>query len=206
MHPTRARSDLAPLIQALFDLGAVRFGEFTLHSGLKSPIYLDLRLLISDPKVLRQTASAYTGLIREAGLAFDRLAAIPYAALPIGVMVAQELDRPLIYPRKEIKEYGTRRTIEGRFAPGETVLVLDDLVTTGASKFEAIAPLTAAGLVVHDVVVLIDREQGGRAELAAHGYRLHSLVTMTAMLNHLVEQGCISADQRAAVLETVKGS
>jgi len=187
-------------------LGAVRFGEFTLHSGLKSPIYLDLRLLISDPKVLRQTASAYTGLIREAGLSFDRLAAIPYAALPIGVMVAQALERPLIYPRKEIKAYGTRRAIEGCFTPGETVLVLDDLITTGASKLEAIAPLIAAGLIVRDVVVLIDREQGGRAELAAQGYRLHSLVTMTEMLNLLVEQGRISAAQRAAVLETVQRS
>jgi uridine monophosphate synthetase len=158
------------LTLALAEIGAIRFGEFTLASGRTSPIYVDLRLLASHPAVLRQVARAYADLLRakvgagEPGVRV-RLAAIPYAALPIGTAVALELDLPLIYPRKEIKDYGTSRQIEGEYEPGDRVVVLDDLITTGGSKLAAIEPLQAAGLEVRDVVVLIDREQGGGAEL-----------------------------------------
>ena len=128
-----------------------------------------------------------------------RLAAIPYAALPIGTAVALELDLPLIYPRKEVKGYGTARQIEGEYEPGDRVIVLDDLITTGGSKLAAIEPLKAAGLEVRDVVVLIDREQGGGEELAEAGYRLHAVLRLGEMLNLLVEVGRISAGQREKV-------
>ncbi len=200
------------LTLALADIGAIQFGEFTLASGKKSPIYIDLRLLASHPGVLRQVALAYADLIcqtsnveRQASSVkrqtsnVNRLAAIPYAALPIGTAVALELDLPLIYPRKEAKAHGTARQIEGEFRPGDRVVVLDDLITTGGSKLEAIAPLEAAGLVVRDVVVLIDREQGGREELEAAGYRLHAVLGLRQMLDMLVEAGRISAGQRDEV-------
>ena len=156
---------------ALFDIGAVQFGRFTLASGQESPIYMDLRLLASHPAVLRRVARAYARLVGELGLAGDGvcLAAIPYAALPIGTAVALEMDLPLVYPRKEAKAYGTARQVEGRFRPGDRAVVLDDLVTTGGSKLAAIEPLQAAGMEVRDVVVLIDREQGGRQAAAATG-------------------------------------
>jgi uridine monophosphate synthetase len=175
----------------LHSLGAVRFGEFTLKSGQKSPIYLDLRLLVSDPALMRTVARAMARLL--AGLSYERIAAIPYGGLPIGQAVALETNRPLIYPRREVKEYGTKKAIEGAFTPGETVVVLDDLVTTGGSKLEAIAPLTEAGLVVKDVVVLVDRGQGGTEELAAHGYALHAVLTLGRLLDALVRRGAINA-------------
>jgi uridine monophosphate synthetase len=189
----------------LADIGAIKFGDFTLASGKRSPIYIDLRLLASYPYALRQVAQAYADLIRQVlasgnGERDVRLAAIPYAALPIGTAVALELDLPLIYPRKELKSHGTARQIEGEFQPGDRVIVLDDLITTGGSKREAIEPLQAAGLAVRDVVVLIDREQGGRQELEAAGYRLHSVLRLSAMLDMLVDTGRISADQRASTL------
>ncbi len=192
------------LTLALADVGAIQFGEFTLASGLKSPIYVDLRLLASYPNVLRQVALAYADLLRrhlDIGPAPSalRLAAIPYAALPIGTAVALELGWPLIYPRKEVKAHGTARPIEGEFRPGDRAVVLDDLITTGGSKLEAIAPLEAAGLVVRDVVVLIDREQGGREELEAAGYRLHAVLGLREMLDTLVEAGRIGAGQRKEV-------
>jgi uridine monophosphate synthetase len=167
------------LIEALHRLGCVQFGDFALASGLRSSVYIDLRLLVSDPQAMHLAARAYAGLL--AGLSFERLAAIPYAALPIGAVVAQVAGCPLIYPRKEVKSYGRGRAIEGHWEAGETVVVLDDLITTGGSKLKAIAPLEEAGLRVRDVVVLIDREQGGAEELAAQGYRLHSVLKLSEL-------------------------
>jgi len=199
------------LTLALADIGAVQFGEFTLTSGQKSPIYIDLRLLASHPNILRQVAHAYTDLLRRElslapGESCIRLAAIQYAALPIGTAVALEMGLPLIYPRKEARTHGTARQIEGEFRPGDRVVVLDDLITTGGSKLEAIAPLEAAGLVVRDVVVLIDREQGGREELEAAGYRLHALLGLREMLDTLVEAGRITGGQRDEVAAFLWGN
>jgi uridine monophosphate synthetase len=185
------------LILDLHRIGAVQFGEFTLASGLSSPIYIDLRLLPSDPPALARAAAAYAGLLR--GLDFNRLAAIPYAALPIGTAVALQTGRPLIYPRKEVKSHGRGRAIEGHFAPGERAVVLDDLITTGGSKIEAIQVLRAAGLVVEDVVVLIDRQASGAADLAAHGLRLHAVLTLAEIMAALAARGAISAAQTEAV-------
>ncbi|MGQ9711051.1 MAG: orotidine-5'-phosphate decarboxylase [Anaerolineae bacterium] len=189
---------IARLALHLFDAGCVQFGTFTLKSGLTSPIYIDLRLLAGYPALLQEVARALAALARR--LAFDRIAAVPYAGLPIGTALALELNRPLIYPRREVKEHGTRRPIEGTFTPGETVLLVDDLITRGDSKLEAIGPLQEAGLVVRDVLVLIDREQGGAEDLARHGLRLHAVLPLTRMLAVLRDAGRISPTQYEEVL------
>jgi uridine monophosphate synthetase len=115
----------------------------------------------------------------------DRIAGIPYAGLPLAVAASLAGGIPLIYPRREEKAYGTRRRIEGAFHAGERVVVIDDIVTDGASKLEAIEPLEAAGLVVEDLVVLVDREQGGRERLASKGYRLHAVLTVSQCFDAL---------------------
>lgn len=184
------------LADRLLDTGCVKFGRFTLKSGLQSPIYLDLRQLISSPALLAEVAAAYAGVM--SGLAFDRLAALPYAALPIGAAVSLHGDWPMIYPRREAKSYGTGAEIEGLFATGETAVVVDDLATTGGSKFEAIGKLTAAGLRVRDVVVLIDRGSGAREALEAAGYRLHAVMTLRQMLDHWERAGRVSQEHIAA--------
>jgi uridine monophosphate synthetase len=199
------------LAAALFDIGCVKFGQFKLKSGLISPIYIDLRLLVSHPDVLRQVAQAMAALIREKPedtpeIQFDRLAAIPYAGLPIGVAVALETGLPLIYPRKEAKDYGTAKLIEGAFKPGETALLVDDLITKGTSKIESLKPLTDAGLVVKDVLVLIDREQGGNAELAGYGVKLHAVYTLSEILNDLVAGGRLTLAQQDEVLAWIKAN
>jgi uridine monophosphate synthetase len=204
LQPPISTSPRDQLILALADIGCVRFGDFTLHSGQRSPIYVDLRLLVSHPSVLRDVTRAYAQLLRP--IAFDRLAAIPYAALPIGAAVSLELGCPLIYPRKEVKGYGTKRAVEGKFQKGERVVVLDDLITTGASKLEAIAPMGDLGLQVKDVVVLIDREQGGREYLEKRGYRLHAVFGLGEMLDVLAQHGRISTAQRDEVKAFLAGS
>ncbi len=192
-----AQFKLRDLALALHDAGCVQFGQFKLKSGLLSPVYVDLRLLVARPSLLKRVGQV---LAAQAGLyPFDLLAAIPYAALPIGVAVSIEMDKPLIYPRKEVKDYGTERSVEGAFQPGQTVLLIDDLITKGHSKIEAIAPLEAAGLKVKDILVLIDREQGGVEELDAHGYAVHAVLTLNQILDVLVEAGELSAGRRDEV-------
>ena len=162
------------LVRRLYDIGAIRFGDFTLKSGIRSPFYIDLRVVISFPEVLGQIGALLADAVARCGA--DRVAGIPYAGLPLAVAASLAGGVPLLYPRREEKGHGIHRRIEGLFAPGERVVVIDDIITDGASKLEAIAPLEAAGLVVQDLVVLIDREQGGRELLAARGYQLHSVL------------------------------
>ncbi len=186
----------------LFDIGAVKFGEFTLKSGLLSPIYIDLRILVSYPNVLRNVASELIRITKP--LHFDKIAGIPYAAISIATAVSLQANYPMIYPRKEQKGYGTKRAIEGVFKEGETVLVYDDLITTGSSKFEAIQPLEEAGLKVKDIVVLVDREQGGKQEVEAKGYKLHAVFTISEMLDILKQSGKITEEQHTDISEYFK--
>ncbi len=146
---------------------------------------------------MASVALALAGILR--GLAYDRIAAIPYGGLPIGQAVALTTGKPLLYARREAKDHGTKKLLEGAFVAGETVVVLDDLITTGASKLEALTPLQDAGLRVEDVVVLVDREQGGQAELAWKGIALHAVLTLSQILDCLVRRGRIDEAVRDRV-------
>jgi len=187
-------TEIEELSLALHKAGCVQLGQFKLKSGLLSPIYVDLRLLVSHPPLLRRVGSLLAE--RAQAFKFDVLAAIPYAALPIGVAVSLTMDLPLVYPRKEVKDYGTERSVEGAFKRGQTALLIDDLITKGHSKIEAIALLEAAGLKVKDVLVLVDREQGGVEELDAHGYAVHAVLTLSQILDVLVGAGQLTAARR----------
>lgn len=191
------QADRENLILQLYELGSVQFGDFTMASGLQSPIYIDLRRIIARPTLLKLAAQAYAELLQP--LMFDHLAAVPYGALAIGTAVSLLIERPFIFPRKEAKSYGTGRVIEGLFNAGDKVVIIEDLVTKGGSALKAIQTLEAADLVVSDVVVLIDREQGGRERLAEAGYQLHTVLVMSEVLHILLAAGKISASEVTAV-------
>jgi uridine monophosphate synthetase len=198
-----ANPELARLAQALLEAGMIRFGSFTLKSGIESPVYIDLRQLASLPGLLAQVAAAYIPLLQR--LSFDHLAALPYAALPITTAISLASGWPMIYPRKEAKAYGTRAEIEGRFSPGERAVVIDDLTTTGGSKFEAIDKLRAAGLEVTGVVVLIDRQSGASEALAQDGIPLHAVFTLSQLVDGWEAGGQISAAQAGEVRRFLGG-
>ena len=153
-----AQTEREKLIIALHELGAVKFGNFTLASGIQSPIYIDLRLLASSPPLLAKAARSYARLL--ADLPCERVCGVPYAALPIATAVALEADKPLIYPRKEAKAHGLGKGIEGAWQPGERAVVIEDLITSGGSTIQTVEKLRDAGLMVEHVIVLIDRQQG----------------------------------------------
>lgn len=194
--------DKESLIVGFYEMGVVKFGDFTLKSGQKSPVYLDLRLLVSRPGLLRRVARMMQFVSTD--ISYDRLAAIPLAGLPIGVSFSLIVDKPLIYPRLEAKSHGTGNKIEGIFKTGEVALVIDDVISLADSKLEAIKALETGGLKVKDVLVVVDREMGGRAALSEKGYKLHSLVTLTEILDTLLAAGRIDRIQHKSINDWLK--
>jgi len=187
------KDQLATLADELLSAGCIKFGKFILKSGLKSPIYIDLRQIITYPKLLEKIGAAYLPLLQ--GLKFDRIAGLPYAAIPIATAISLAGNYPMIYPRKEAKAYGTKAEIEGEYHAGEIAVIIDDLATTGGSKFEAIEKLTGAGLIVKDVVVLIDRQSGAKESLEQAGYSMHAVLTIGQLLDYWEKTNKVEKDK-----------
>jgi uridine monophosphate synthetase len=183
----------------LFRIGGVKLGEFTLKSGRKSPVYVDLRVLVSSPSVLRMAGEALLPVLER--LQFDRIAGLPYAGLPIAVSASLAGNLPMLYARKEAKEYGTRKLIEGAYEAGMTVALLDDVITDGGAKLELVTPFLQEGLKVRDFLVLVDREQGGADLLRSNGYELHSVFTLRQVLEALRRGNAITPEQYTEVMD-----
>lgn len=184
---------------ALVRIGAVQFGKFTLASGRVSPCYVDVRRLRSFPSLLKSSARMICMTTRRCGLQrllrksliFDLIADVPTGATPVVTIVSQMSGVPMITPR-EAKTHGTKATIEGVFKRGQRVLVVDDVMTTGNSILNAIKILETSGLVVAGVLVLIDREEGGKELLAEAGYKLRTVFTLRELLRYYRKMGNIS--------------
>lgn len=188
------------LAETLWKLGAIQFGEFTLgHTTVNSPIYVNLRLLISHPTALWRAAH----IIHDEILAlqamrhpqvdrFDLVAGVPFGGLLIAEAYSLTSKTPLIYlhPRPD----DLTEEIEGLYQPGQTALVMDDLITGGHSIVNTTERLREAGLTVRDAVVLLDRQQGGRERLHEYGVRLVSILTMEVLLNYLMSTSKISEE------------
>ncbi len=192
------------VLEGLIRTQCFQLGEFTLKSGLKSPFYVDLRRVASDAKVLKLVGKAYGRLMRD--LDFHRVAGIPLAALPLATAASLETGTPLIYPRIPPKPHGTGNNIEGDFKPGERVLLLDDLITTGKSKVEALDVLRAEGLIVNDLVVLLERGVQGRRDMEAQGVRLHAFAQIEEFFAVARSLGLIDKAKETELLEFAKAN
>uniref|UniRef100_A0A672KL04 Uridine 5'-monophosphate synthase n=1 Tax=Sinocyclocheilus grahami TaxID=75366 RepID=A0A672KL04_SINGR len=182
---------LDSLILNLHDIQAVKFGTFKLKSGLTSPIYFDLRVIVSHPALMNQVANLLHKRAEDAGVEFDSVCGVPYTALPLATIICSTKQYPMLIRRKEAKDYGTKRLVEGTIHPGDRCLIVEDVVTSGSSVLETAEVLEKEGLKITDAVVLMDREQGGRARLADRGITLHSVISVSRLLDVLHKAGRI---------------
>jgi orotate phosphoribosyltransferase len=169
------------LLDALINIDVIKWGEFTLRSGEISPIYIDCRAIISYPPLLRSVAKALWDKVKHQKPSL--LCGVPYTALPLATAISLEQNLPMLMCRKETKDYGTKKQIEGVFKSGQECLIVEDVVTTGGSVLQIAESLKKQGLQVKDIVVLVDRQQGGKEALMAAGFQLHSVFTLDELVN-----------------------
>lgn len=189
------------LISTLHTIGVIKFGDFTLKSGIQSPIYIDLRQIISHPKLLQKIADLLWDQVAE--MQFDYVCGVPYTALPIATAISLTYDKPMVLKRKEEKNHGTKKLIEGIFQHDKNCLLIEDLFTTGGSALQAAQELERAGLIVTDIVILLDRGQGGIANVEKHGYNVHALLTMNEVLDCLTQERAITQGEAHAVRDYI---
>jgi len=194
------------ICRILNSIGALKFGAFKLTSGKISPYYIDLRIVPSFPDAFQKICDFYVDFVKdEVGTNnFERVAGIPVAGIPFAALIAFSLKRPFLYTRKGIRLHGRERRIEGVIAPGNRVLLIDDLITTGLSLQKSAKTIMAEGGVVTDAAVLLDRQEGGKEKLAKNGINLHALLNMTETANTLHELGTIDEEQLKTILKQIK--
>ena len=187
-----------------YKLGIIKFGRFTLKSGIESPFYVDLRPLASDPKILKNLANYLLDMLPLDN--FDLICGVPYAALPMATAMSLESYIPLIMKRKEAKQHGTKKLIEGIFTKGQNCLLVEDVITSGKSLLETIPEIENEGITVSDIVVVLDRQQGGKELLESKGYRVHTLFTISEVCKLLKEEGYLTDDEVLRINDFLAGN
>jgi len=198
------------LARALWEVGAVRFGDFTIgRSTVHSPVYINVRRLISRPRILKRVSLVMAREV-QAELArlhptyqpFQLLAGVPLGGLHLATAFSLAANIPMIYahPRQDANRH---YNIEGHYEPDQTVLIVDDLITSGGSVLETGALLQNEGLVVRDALVLIDRGEGAGARLRRHGYTLHCILSLEVMLNYYLSTQRIDQNLHRKCIEYI---
>lgn len=194
------------ICKILNKIGALQFGAFKLTSGKISPYYIDLRIVPSFPDAFQKICEFYVDFIeKEIQIRnFERIAGIPVAGIPFASLIAYNLKKPFLYIRKGVRLHGRQRRIEGILAPGDRILLIDDLITTGISLRNAAKAIRAEGGVVTDAAVLLDREEGGREKLDKSGIKLHAPLNVGEIVKKLYEIEAIDEEQLKTILRQVK--
>jgi orotate phosphoribosyltransferase/uridine monophosphate synthetase len=200
------------LVEELWQLQAIEFGDFTLgRTAVNSPIYLNIRRLISNPaalarcaRIIREEVETLMAMRHAHVHPFDVVAGVPFGGLHLATAFSLDRLTPLIY----IHPPGTEKAnvIEGIYQRGQSCLVIDDLITGGGSILQTAATLAEAGLVVRDAVAVVDRLEGGRGALRAAGINLVSILTLEQIVTYLMSAGHISEDSYRRVMAYVEAS
>jgi len=173
---------MTSLSDHLKECGAIKFGDFTLASGKKSKYYIDIKKASANPRILKLIAREISEKIKDYSIDADYIGCVALGGVPIAVAVSLETDLPLIIIRKEAKEYGTKGQIVGDFIKNCRVLMVEDVATTGGSVMKAIQLLRDEGLIIRNVIVVVDREEGAHMALAEEGLELTPLVRIRDLL------------------------
>ncbi|CAL8070856.1 unnamed protein product [Calicophoron daubneyi] len=201
-----AKRDIA---LAFHDLGAVKFGEFKLKSGIVSPVYVDLRVVISDPKLLAKLANALGDILTtiQSDGRTELVCGVPYSALPIATCVSIQRGIPMILCRKEAKDYGTKQMIEGLWKPEQECVLIEDVVTTGSSLAAVVQLLRTQGIRISRALILVDREQGGIETLQReHSLSVTSLFKLSELANILHQEDRITESERDNIITFIRST
>ena len=177
------------LAEILISTNCVRFGEFILSSGAKSNVYVDMRKILSHPAEFMELIRVYAKMV--SNLNFDILAGVESGGISFATALGVELKKPIIYVRKESKNHGLKKLIEGDYREKDIALVVDDVSTTGSSIARAVEALKSNHLIVYDAFVIVDREEGAREKLQQLNINLHCLITLREILSMISQQASI---------------
>ena len=183
------------LIVELFDIGSIQFGDFVLkvsNGFINTPIYIDMRRIMSYPQLMKKVVTLISSLTK--ALSYDLVCGVPYAALCYATGVSLEINKPMIMSRQIVKHYGTCQAIEGVYKAGDKVLLIEDVIVSGASVLAATDVLRRGGLKVNDIVILCDREQGGLEKIVERGLNPYVIFTMSDLLSVLHKKGKIESE------------
>jgi orotate phosphoribosyltransferase len=195
------------IANALYQSHCIRFGSFKIKSGAISPYYIDMARVLSAPKELDIIAEAAAEKIKEIQKidSINKLASIELKGALIIPSIGIKLDMPCIIVRKEEKAYGVTGRIAGAdVTKGDNVLFFDDVISEGLSKIEGIKPLTELGADVKHLLVVVNREHGGKENLEKLGYKIHALARITDIVNSLYANKHISQEEATKVLDYVQ--
>jgi uridine monophosphate synthetase len=182
---------------------ALKIGDYILRSGKKSPYYVDLRQTISDPISMDWISNSLARIvINEIGESkTDKILGVPTAGVPFATIISQKLAKPMLYYRRERKEHGVRKKIEGDMQRNERIVMVDDLITTGQSVIDAANAARDQGGVVHELVVLLDREQGGKENLRAQRIEPHVLFNISEAFEWMREVELLDEEHHNVITE-----
>ena len=185
---------------------ALKIGDYVLSSGKKSPYYVDLRQAISNPIAMDWIGNSLARIVvNEIGRAkVDKIMGVPTAGVPFATIVSQKLAMPMLYYRKERKEHGVRKKIEGDMERNDRIVMIDDLITTGQSIIEAAEAARDQGGIVSELVVLLDREQGGQEFIRSHNIEPHVLFNISEAFDWLREVDLLSAKDYEIITEYIQ--
>ncbi|KAF2368898.1 Orotate phosphoribosyltransferase [Trinorchestia longiramus] len=189
-------------ILKLHEIGVVKFGDFTLKSGIQSPVYFDMRVITSYPKLLRLVSELLWSAV-DKDTTYDHVCGVAYTGIPFATVISQLQDMPMLLRRKESKNYGTKQLVEGIYTPGQSCLIIEDVLVSGSSVYETVETLQQLGLRATDAIVFLDRQQGGQSNLLQLGVTIKPVLTLTHMLDVLERHDLIKTELVEEVLHFI---